>query len=97
VKVSVPGAGRIVIAGAGIRTVSRAVSRAGTYSLRVTLTAPERRLLARRHKLRLSLRVGHAPSGAGAQTAVVRLTVQPALRRRTRHPRRAGDKPGGAA
>jgi hypothetical protein len=97
VAVRVPGAGRITIAGAGIRTVHRSVPRAGTYKLPVTLTAGEKRLLARTHKLTLQPRVTYTPPGDSAQDATVRVTVMPALRQRTRHARRAStQKPGGA-
>lgn len=89
IRVNVPGRGRIAITGAGIRTVGRSVSRAGTYSLRVTLTASDKRRLARRHRLKLKLRVSYAQPGAAARTVVVPLTVERALPHSSRRARRA--------
>jgi hypothetical protein len=66
VSVSAPGKGRITISGSGIRTIGRSVSGAGRYRLRVQLTPAERRLLRRRHSLRLALRVVYAPSAASS-------------------------------
>jgi hypothetical protein len=72
--VSVPGAGRITIAGAGIRTVRRSVSGAGTYRLKVSLTAQARKALKRKLKLRLG--VGYAPASGQSSRATVALTVK---------------------
>jgi Fibronectin type III domain len=66
VSVSAPGKGRITISGAGVRTLGRSVTGAGRYRLRVQLTPTERRLLRRRHSLRLALRIVYAPSAAGS-------------------------------
>jgi sugar lactone lactonase YvrE len=67
--VNVPGKGQITITGAGIRTVRKSVSRAGTYKLRVALTAKEKQLLRHKRSLKLKLRVSYAPAG-GASSAV---------------------------
>ena len=97
IAVKAPGPGRLTISGAEIGTVSRTVTHAGTDKLRVALTRKAGMLLARRHRLRLTLRVRYAPPGAGAQTAIVRLLVKPAVRHRTHGGRRASfRKPGGA-
>jgi len=61
VRVKVPAKGRITITGAGIKTVRKSVSKAGTYRLRVTLTAKETKALKR--KLKLKLRVTYGPAG----------------------------------
>jgi hypothetical protein len=89
VTVRVPGAGRITISGAGIGTVRRSVAGAGTYAIRVSLTQATRRVLARTHRVGLTLHVGYASPRAAAQTASVRLAVMPALRRGARRARRA--------
>jgi hypothetical protein len=57
--------------------------------LKVSLTAGDRRLLSRRHKLRLSLRVRYAAPDVSAQTASVGLTVMSVLRHWPGHARRA--------
>jgi sugar lactone lactonase YvrE len=76
--VSVPGAGRLRIGGAGIKPLSRALGAAGSYRLRISLTAKETKALRRRHRLRLRLRlrVSYAPTVGRASSATVRLTVK---------------------
>jgi hypothetical protein len=74
--VAVPGGGVLTISGAGVSTVRRQFAAAGTYRLKVTLTAAERRTLARRHRLKLRLRVGYAPASGEPSTAAVFLTVR---------------------
>ena len=98
-RVKVPSRGQITITGAGIRTATRSVSRAGTYAIRVTLTQAARGALVRKRKLKLRLRVAYAPSGASASTVTLSVTVEPALRhraKRTRKARRATLDIGGA-
>jgi hypothetical protein len=97
-KVRVPGRGRITVTGAGIKTVRRSVSKAGTYELRVMLIAKARRVLGREHKLELKLRVQYAPAGGPASAATVRLTVRPAVHRdrRAKKARRATSDLGGS-
>ena len=80
VRVKVPAKGRITITGAGIKTVRKSVSKAGTYRLRVTLTAKETKALKR--KLKLKLRVTYGPAGGTASSATVSLTVEPAVSRK---------------
>jgi hypothetical protein len=65
-EVSAPGSGRIAISGPGVIAISRSVPGAGHYRLRVHLTAPEKRLLVRRHRLRLALRVVYTPAAAAS-------------------------------
>jgi sugar lactone lactonase YvrE len=67
--VNVPGRGSITISGAGIQTAKKSVSKAGTYKLRVKLTAKEKRLLKHKRRLKLKLRVSFTPPG-GASSAV---------------------------
>jgi len=78
VKVSVPGKGRIAISGSGIKTVRRSTAKAGTYGLRVTLTASETRALKRsakqKRKLKLRLRVVYTPDRGTSSTLTVSIT-----------------------
>jgi len=85
VRVKAPGKGRITVTGPAVRTVRHAVARAGTYRLKVTLTAKSKRELKRKRKLRLALKVGYAPAGAKAAQAAVRLTVEQAAERHATH------------
>lgn len=79
VRVRVPAPGRISITGAGIDPGSVRAARAGTYRLRVALTAAAKRRLARRHKLELRLRTAYTPRTGKASAATVALAVKPAL------------------
>jgi hypothetical protein len=76
ISVKVPGKGRITISGAGITTVRKLVSKAGTYNLRVTLTGKEKRALRHKRKLKLKLQVGYLPATGASSSATVALTVK---------------------
>jgi hypothetical protein len=76
IRVRVPGGGGVVISGAGIRTVHRAFSTAGTFGVRVTLTGSARRALRHKHKLRLKLLVRYSPAAGAGSSATVRVTVE---------------------
>jgi hypothetical protein len=89
VRVQVPGRGRITISGAGIKTVRRRAARAGTYEIKVTLTAKDKRALKRKGQLKLALRVAYAPSSGRSSSATVTLTVRPAVHHPTRQARLA--------
>jgi NHL repeat len=73
-KVSVPGKGRVTITGAAIRTVRKSVAGAGTYRLRVTLTAKAKKLLRHKRRLRLKLRVSYAPAGGASSSVTFSIT-----------------------
>jgi len=97
VKVKTPAGGRITISSGAVKTVHKSVGRAGTWALRVGLTAKQQQLLARRHELKLKLHVSYAPAHSGATTATASLTVKPALRqRRSSKARRAANTTGRA-
>ena len=70
-RVSVPGRGRLNITGAGVRRVSRSLSRAGVYRIVFGLTAAERRVLKRAHRVRLTVRVRFTPAGGGTSVLSV--------------------------
>ena len=74
--IKVPASGRITVTGAGVKTVKKSVSKAGSYRLTVRLTANERSKLKRGKKLKLKLRVGYAPAAGRASTATVSITVK---------------------
>jgi hypothetical protein len=73
-RVKVPARGRITITGAGIRNVHRFVARAGTYKLRVMLTAKEKKLLRHKRRLKLRLHVSYAPPGGAASSVTFSIT-----------------------
>ena len=75
--VRVPATGLIAITGTGIRTVRRAIAKAGSYQLRVTLTPDARRALHRSHELKLTIHVVYEPANGTASAASFPLTVKP--------------------
>ena len=78
-RVRVPGKGRITASGGGVKTIRRSVSKAGTYTLKLGLTAKERtrlKRLKRGKKLKLKLRVSYAPASGTRSTATVSVTVK---------------------
>jgi hypothetical protein len=66
-KVTVSGSGRIVVTLKGGRTVTRSVSRAGSYTLQLATTGSERVALTHHRRLTLSV-VFHAASGAAPRS-----------------------------
>lgn len=96
VRVRVPASGRITVTGHGIGRVSRWVRHAGTVRLRATLTKAMRRVLRRRHLIRLALRVGYTRPGQRPAVAAVRLIVRQSSMSHTRRARAAGVGRGGA-
>jgi DNA-binding beta-propeller fold protein YncE len=77
-QVSVPGAGRIAISGAGLRGLRRAVAHPGTYRFAVSLTAKARAALRHRHGRRMKFRVNvtYQPPGGSSSTASLTLSVK---------------------
>jgi DNA-binding beta-propeller fold protein YncE len=77
-QVSVPGAGRIAISGAGLRGLRRSVAHAGTYRFAVSLTAKARAALRHRHGRRMKFRVHvtYQPPGGSSSTASLTLSVK---------------------
>jgi hypothetical protein len=76
IKVTVPSGGLIAISGAGIGTAASSVAKAGAYSLRVALTRKMRKLLARRHRLALTLHVQFAAAGGGTSKVTIAVAVR---------------------
>jgi hypothetical protein len=76
ISVQVPDKGQITISGAAITTVRMSVSKAGTYKLRVTLTAKGKRALRHKRKLKVKLRVAYVPATGASSSATVALTVK---------------------
>ncbi|HTZ88064.1 MAG TPA: hypothetical protein VMB05_15460 [Solirubrobacteraceae bacterium] len=76
VHVRVPGKGRISISGTGIRTAVRSAATAGTYDIKVTLTASKKRARKHKSKLRLKLHVGFIPAGGSPSTVTALVTVK---------------------
>jgi hypothetical protein len=75
-RVKVPGKGRVTVSGAGIRTARRSVSRAGTYTVRVALTAKARKALRRSKSARKRVRVTFTPADGQASKRTLSLTYK---------------------
>jgi DNA-binding beta-propeller fold protein YncE len=74
--VSIPTSGRLTITGAGLRKVSRSISKPGAYRLVVPLTKPESHLLRRRRKLTLRASVTFVPVAGRPSSMAVSVTVK---------------------
>ena len=74
VSVVAPAKGKIVASGRGLKGAHKSARRAGTYTLKVSLTAKEKRLLHRKHKLKLKLRVSFSPASGQGSVATASLT-----------------------
>ncbi|HEV7495822.1 hypothetical protein [Baekduia sp.] len=75
-RISVPGKGRVTVSGAGVQTVRSAPAKAGTYRVRVNLTAKEKRALRHKRKLKVTIHIGYTPAGGASSAATVSLTVK---------------------
>jgi DNA-binding beta-propeller fold protein YncE len=76
VSVTVPGKGRLVGTGGGAARVQKSVPKAGTYKLRFSLTAAQKRKLARAGKLRVKVRVAFTPVSGASSSAVVSVSLK---------------------
>lgn len=74
--VKAPAKGRLSARGSALRGVTRSVARAGTYTLKVRLTATAGAALARKHELKVRVRVGYAPVKGKSSSTTVVLTVK---------------------
>lgn len=74
IRVDAPRTGRLRVTGKAVRTTSRSVKRAATYTLRVPLSAGTQRQVARGRSVKVGLRVAFTPTGA-KKASVVRTTV----------------------
>jgi hypothetical protein len=74
ISVSLPAKGRISASGAGLRSLSRSVVRAGVYKLTLALSAKEK-LARKHHKLELKVKLVFRPSSGSvsSKTITVRL------------------------
>ncbi len=81
-RVRVPGAGRISVAGASIRRSMVSASRAGSYSVRIALSAKAKRSLKKTKKLKVGVRVSYrSKSGQSASKRVSITFRQPQAKR----------------
>ena len=78
VWVVAPAKGKIAASGAGLKGAHMSAAAAGTYTLKVSLTAKEKRVLRHKHKhkhkLKLKLRVSFSPASGRGSVATTSLT-----------------------
>jgi DNA-binding beta-propeller fold protein YncE len=79
VSATVPGRGRVVGSGGGVTRVEKSVAKAGTYKLKFSLTAAERRKLTR-GRLDLRVRVSFTSASGVSSSAVVSVSLQHKVR-----------------
>lgn len=75
-RVLVPGAGRVSVAGASIRQAGKSAGRAGTYTVRVALNPRARKALAKRERLRVAVRVSYRSASGQRVSRTVRVTFK---------------------
>jgi sugar lactone lactonase YvrE len=73
--VKVPGKGSITVSGSGLESISKSVTDVDAYTVKVTLTAKERKLLKHR-KLKLKLNVEFRPSTGVASSTTLTVTLK---------------------
>lgn len=76
VTLKVPGPGDITIKGSGLKTAKKHVGKAGTYTVKATLSASGKKSLKRHKKLARTLSVSFKPNGGTAATKKVKVTFK---------------------
>jgi hypothetical protein len=72
----VPGPGDVTVRGAGVKTAKRHVGKAGTYTVRATLSASGKKSLRRHGRLARTLRVSFRPNGGTVATKSATVTFR---------------------
>lgn len=75
-EVRVPGAGRISVSGAAVRTSRRSATKAGTYSVKIALRARARSSLKKRKKLSVRVRIAYRVAGGRSASRAVLVTFR---------------------
>lgn len=88
IAVRVPSAGRLVVSGKGLSRVSRKLGKAGTVTVRLTLSKRERRFLAhhRGRRLKIAVEVLFVPSHGSRLSAHVTVHLRWSAPPKTHHP-----------
>ena len=66
-----PSGGRIAVSGSGLHTLKKSVSKPGSYTLKVKLGPKGKAAVARKHLLKVHVRVSFAPTHGKASSAAV--------------------------
>jgi len=69
-----PAGGRLIVSGSGVGTVKKSVAGAGSYTLKVSLSAKGKAAVKRKKRLRASVRVTFVPSSGAPSSTTVTVT-----------------------
>ncbi len=75
-KVRVPDAGRVSVAGSSIRSASVSAAKAGSYTVKVALSAKAKASLKQRKTLKVSVRVSYRPADGETAAKTVQVTFK---------------------
>lgn len=75
-SVKTPASGRIAVTGVRVATVSKRVSKAGTYRLKIGLNTKARKMLKKRRKLAAKVRVTYTPASGRASATTLTVTLK---------------------
>ncbi|HYJ21121.1 MAG TPA: hypothetical protein VEW07_03750, partial [Solirubrobacterales bacterium] len=75
-QVKAPGKGKLTITGPGVKKVTKSVSKAGTYTVKVNLTPGAAKDLERSGQAQKTLKVSFKPSQGKASSATAKLTFK---------------------
>jgi Tol biopolymer transport system component len=89
VRIKVPVAGRLTTYGSGLKRTQRSLRRAGTYTVKVTLSERAQTRLKSHHPVTATVRVSFTPKRGKASTVRARLTFKPSSSKATRKARRS--------
>jgi len=76
IQVKAPGKGKLTVSGAGVKKATKSVAKAGTYSVKVTLTPAARKALEKSGQVQKTLKVSFKPSQGKASSTTVKLTFK---------------------
>jgi hypothetical protein len=68
VSVTIARPGRVSVSGGGLRSATKSYAKAGTFKVKVSLSAAAKRSLKSKHRLKLSVRVGFTPNSGPASS-----------------------------
>jgi hypothetical protein len=80
-SIKVPGKGTVSLSGAGVHSLKLSVQKAGTYNLKLTLTAHEQALVREKRSAKVDVRVGFIPATGGHSVAKATISVMSKARR----------------
>jgi hypothetical protein len=75
-RVRVPGAGRISVAGSSVRRANRSTSKAGRYAVRIALRPRAKKALKKRKALKVRVRVSYRAKGGRSASQMVTVTFK---------------------